>query len=859
MQSSERQNQCSDLSKSSVELCFPEILLDSDLHLWLSRSSPCIMAPPSEHPSEDTGSSLGDSAYEILGDSTILTSSDEDRSDNTDSIASTDEHGHDDVASMAGTEESGDTTSSNAPDLPVSAPVAATLFSGSQGATSSGMTVTDDDAPPIQFEEPPCFGAEQVAVSHTIRNFDEVETAELLKTLHLLDSPTRITATVRQTMTKHGLSVDGPFRILYVGSSSVKDDIVAKIAAALAVPVLVPTGVPCTNRRSPRFNIVPVSSFGARKSPEVELIDSFGIELVVDDCTSAMMTGGRSEANAKLRLRLNDTFWCHSDPDAEPMVRTPNSSWELPHLAIFLLDEDDGSVSRQKRRHARQFAQRHEIPTILVSRLPLYEASSSLFALDHHSVHMCLESRNPERGHRIHKRLPIDLGTFLKVDARQMNRNLACLTGLYLTGKTHVVEKPMSQAVEDPERLLDSSFGLAHSIYMLRERNGQKWRALLTLGLFVLTAMIGTALTLTYGSTNTGYLVPRAQQDPQMVPSTGSVASLAPATTTATATPPSQEFGSPPKPSLSIDKATTNSLALSGSRMDLASLLSDPATTTLNESDKFKIQVVGDVHMILRPPHRIALLKKPPKLHVKILRGEQVLEAQLSKLFDGVYALQLEREEAYGPVNVTVWTQSRPRTQQTLEVDFGTPWLKVAGWKKAAQVVSEQIQKDIRQAQVNVQVGAGRLGTGLSEALKSTMQRAESAAAEALEVQNRWLNLALKKQSMATAATRRLSREASKRGSRLSSQLTSQAQRVTNRALYGMAEFYNAYASTETLEFYRSLGLRASKTFTAKRAQRQARRLWQMLVGTDGVETEAEGRARTKEAIRRKSCKTCRR
>jgi hypothetical protein len=116
--------------------------------------------------------------------------------------------------------------------------------------------------------------------------------------------------------------------------------------------------------------------------------------------------------------------------------------------------------------------------------------------------------------------------------------------------------------------------------------------------------------------------------------------------------------------------------------MDLARSLLDPSVASLNESDQFKVHVIGDCHIILRPPRSFTLMKKRPKLYVEVSQNDHAVEHQLSKLFEGVYAVKLQREDAYGSMNVSVWIKSKPMFNQTYVVEFGTPWLKILGWKK---------------------------------------------------------------------------------------------------------------------------------------------------------------------------------
>ncbi|KAI9850056.1 MAG: hypothetical protein M1838_006136 [Thelocarpon superellum] len=818
----------------SANLCFPLLTLDSELHEWLAQPSRCTMAHTCDVHSDDTSSSLGDSAYEMLGDSTILTSSEEDRDDANDSIASADENGPDDVASLVDSGEADEARSSFEPtELPGPNPADHVLrFDSSDDVSGSGMTVVNDGSPAIpsiEFEEPPCYGAERVAVIHTIRNFDEDATTEMLKYMHLADPPARISATIRQTMTKQGLAVDEPFRMVYVGSPSAKGEIVAKIAAALAVPVLGPTGQPGMRQRSSRFNVVPISAFGAGKAPEVELIDSFGLELVVDDCTSAKTASVGSTPDA-VSLRLNDSFWYSSERSEWKNVHEPHVSWQVPHIAVFFCSDDDSVHARQTRHYARSFMIRHHISSIVISQTPLYGRPGHTYALDHHSVHMCLESRSPVHGTRVHKRLPIDLSTFLNLDARQMNRNLACLTGLHAGRSGAVPAQRVSSTprdatvAQDPEHLGYASFGLAQSFYALRERKGQEWKALLMFGAFFVCAVLGTVVSLACRQME----VPRwslAELASSQVTPTASSAPLATMTPHPSSTVSSPGVLSSPTPSRLLEKGTPNSLSLASGSLDLASLLLDPALISLNESDKFKMQLVGECHMILRPPHRFLQSRKSPRLLVKVMRNEQQLQVNLSKLFDGVYALQLPREEAYGPLNVTVWTQSKPRMAQSFEVDFGTPWLKVAGWKKAAQMVREQVHKDVQHAQSAMHGAMTRLSGELSTMWDSAGQSLTAAQHEAEHLQHlsHWMG----------TRTQETSAQLLKRGKALSAAMASRLQGMSSQVAEQAGKIDATSAISNVLDSCRALSHRAAKTFTAKRAQKQARRLWWKLLGRD--------------------------
>jgi hypothetical protein len=95
--------------------------------------------------------------------------------------------------------------------------------------------------------------------------------------------------------------------------------------------------------------------------------------------------------------------------------------------------------------------------------------------------------------------------------------------------------------------------------------------------------------------------------------------------------------------------------------------------------------------MIIKAPAKLKVKKRDPSFKVSITRGTELLgNLSLSKLFDGVYTVQLDRADAYGLLNVTI-TMAKAEITEVHEVDFGTPWLKAAGWKKAVSRAQEDI------------------------------------------------------------------------------------------------------------------------------------------------------------------------
>jgi hypothetical protein len=115
---------------------------------------------------------------------------------------------------------------------------------------------------------------------------------------------------------------------------------------------------------------------------------------------------------------------------------------------------------------------------------------------------------------------------------------------------------------------------------------------------------------------------------------------------------PPQPHDSSALSSSETDHPMSNSVA--NLSLDFVGIPFNQPLTTLSDSDKFKLHIIGDSYMVLPPPRPFALLKKPPKIFVRATRSDRAVDVRLSKLFEGAYTLKLEREDAYGTMNVSV-------------------------------------------------------------------------------------------------------------------------------------------------------------------------------------------------------------
>jgi len=152
---------------------------------------------------------------------------------------------------------------------------------------------------------------------------------------------------------------------------------------------------------------------------------------------------------------------------------------------------------------------------------------------------------------------------------------------------------------------------------------------------------------------------------------------------------------------------------------DIASFLLEAYAIAPNKSEQFKVHVLGDCHIVMRPPHWFTKMKRPPPLRYKISRKADRLEHKISSLFDGVYALRIPREEAYGILDVFIWTESKPLVKESFEVDFGSSWLKTGAWRRA---ISAALRNDLNLVQTMLKTVCDHTKAELTVFVNSTIQ-----------------------------------------------------------------------------------------------------------------------------------------
>ena len=743
MQQTERDKPRPDI-ESSPTLKFPTIPVHGTPASWLSQSQLITMTSQSDENScDDTSSSLGDSSYDFVDDRSNVTTDDEDQDAMIESTTSSDGHDFD---------------QSDARPLHGRSAGAGYQISHSQGSKnpSDQSTYPRSDhpcsrqqpyqqAPPnqvpvktqhseqevIEFVEPSITNlnfSKPVEVSHTLQIIDGQDAAVSKFYLDMLARRSgKVAVTVRQTMASHGLQLCGrPYKIIYIGDSSMRDVMVQKIATALATSLNNSSSPNAENVRPSKFNVVPISAFGEETSPEVVLIDSSGLEMSVEECSSASFAR-KEGGNDTIIIQLSDGSVVVSSWSGSKFV--VSKDWRIADLAVICTSESDSIAVKQTRRIARSFMSRHAVQTIVVTEASYWQSHTDAITLDYLTPHIHVESLEPIGQNRIQsvRRMPIDLETFLRIDAGQLNRNLACLAAAHGvskgSGSPNVAKSRRSSHDSLSFQEIYDAFVTDIRKDGLKGLNRYEYMA----GFVVLLMSVLSMVVVGFGLT--GILGASRVSNSRVFPTTVASTSvlIVSTSTTATAAPLSSPSLSAVAASLaSSTPARVSPIRSPSTDVDIASFLLDTYVLAPNQSDQFKVHVLGDYHVVLRPPHWFSKMRKAPKLLFKVTRNRKVLEHQISTLFDGVYALEIPREDSFGLLSVAVWTESKPKIEESFEVDFGSSWFKVAGWEKASRIVTETICSDLHSVQTGLRILYEQTKTGLYNSLQE--QRAKVAA-----------------------------------------------------------------------------------------------------------------------------------
>ena len=810
--------------KSTGHLQIPTLSVSGTPASWMSRSKlvedKMAFQNDGDSSCDEAASSLGDSSYDFLDDRSAFT--DDEERDLMSESASSDNHGPSTISNNSAHASQ----DSRLDDSPVTL-TTPTAYGNNSVHVHSIQHMEEDDFLAEDPDEPILFEEPSVVNLHTSRLTEVCHTLRIMETPYPVEGALqkasqalpegKVEITVRQTMASQSLQLNGkPYKVLIVGDDPATDLVVKKIAATLAASKKQSDADPVDVSPS-KFSIVPISGFGDSRHPEVVLIDSSRLELSVEYCTAATYDF-TEESKDILSLRMANggrIYSCWLPPVASYVY---SEGWEPPDLAILFTSEEEDAVASKTRAVAQSFMHRHGVSSIIIQKKAMWTKRSTL---DYLTPHLCLESQQSTDQNAVSKiRYPIDLLTFLNIDEGQLNRNLACLAqSKRRESKVRSSdEKNTSQGMTFHQTLKPFCGEYTPKLLRFFDSFSPHLVACILLGI-MLGCLIGLE---TFKATPT---------DTSILPSTNfsNIGETTQLSLSSTLTPVVSSVAS-----TTSQKPATKTLS---SNTDIASFLMDAYALGPDKSDDFLIQLLGDRHIVIDTPRWMHKSKKAPALHFEVSRENNSVEYTCSKIGEGVVALQVPYEEAYGMLNVSMTILSKPTRQKNFQVDFGSSWLQIAAWKRASRVISDTIRKDLSIMQTSLSTVYNHSMTELSTFVNQTKHR----LAEQKKIRRAMLSSQLKhshSKALLLAESKELSRYASQirteRG-RVARQIHSLKRHLAQRfSVYAHNRFQilssHAYAYKQKLnEFKADRQVVAGEYLKA--AQINALRAWWKVVG----------------------------
>ncbi|POS70549.1 hypothetical protein DHEL01_v211055 [Diaporthe helianthi] len=700
-------------SRSVPTLRFPRPQGNQRLANWVSSSSPDIMASP--HTNDDDGS-LSDSTFEIIPrDSTDEGSLDSRAGSMSESFSELDRYpnveevqilpsGEDTMSNSVGSTFESDSDSEDEdeepaeeslPSVRADGPVrsdhdADELLRESFTQASVPTVFSPASTGSIEFIEPAEVDVriDKISVKHTIREYNEWEAITLLRGLELTEVPRRLCATIRQTMSQRCLSTREAFRVLYLGDEGMKGEIILKISRAITCSSSVDYNESKMLRKNTEgvYNIVPIT-FGDAKDRDVELMEASAFQIKVDTCQGAD------------KLPIEGTFFrddivysvtidggCGGEkyksvPAGGPGGATVLPTWSPSHVAVIYCSEADDAEMVSKQEVLWELCRRHSIPCLFISehsalKCPNFGRWRNY--TNEHAVHLSLESRESKARESSwpEQRFPIDLFSFLNIDNRQMNQNLAYLTGLQ--------EPPQVAENKAPT----ASFPRISLLYgghkNSSEHESKDWRFYaekLYYRYFPLLCSMGVVLVAMVFAGIFKFITPTTISDSTAYRALSDLPETTVGMATATAT-------------VTVSHTSTKTVKLTTSETPVfGGLLSDIAHTVSSEPSPrdsvCTVEMYSDNEILLKLPSgtKTSWLAKGA-IEVDIFRGNSPIKSKLSSIDEGIL-VEINESDAHGVVNVSIVTSRKPKINETFAIDFGTSFF--TGALEAAKVTFEEV------------------------------------------------------------------------------------------------------------------------------------------------------------------------
>jgi hypothetical protein len=612
---------------SSQDLKFPPVQVAHSL-TKLGLETLMMRSTPRRAP-EESGSSLDDSSYDLLGDG-VMDMSDDDEA-HTESIASTDgptpddtsdDFSDDDVEYEAGDNHLQNSSYSSHGDTQEQQTHVHPILSGEDSSLTEVPPYLSGSMSSRHFIlHEQNTGNTNVSQGSSVIKSSAGYTDELPPVFDRYGCK-EIRLSVKAALSKDPLATPDAYRILYIGSGKwAEGTITSKICAALAA-------YPSTSKSvMVRGHIEPYAPVPhADRCAKMEIHKSREKIHVL-----AIMEDGR-------QLMFGSGLCAHS-PDRPDLV-------VLCHPSVL-----DNTADKQDLASAKEVFQREEIPCLELAETNPFGAGSSVD--ENTSLRVCVEGRdNPNTDYELKEVLPLDIHQFDQFEPSQLNRHLALIS-------PHLAKAQGTKAAASART---SWFGDKIKTSTKRMPSPWPWAKVLA-SAFVLFALVPALL---LGTAYTPMLYQKVSQSQ-------SVSSAVPETQNVTST-------ITPIASVSPTAARYPFLCSSGASeapRGLTVIPPQPKQVTQKPKAKndqdggFEIQTTGDHQFVLRPSKAFNSNRKKPQLQIQVSQRSQEVSARYNRTTTGEYIVDLEHQYRFDKFNVSIATHSKPLVRQSFEVMLG--------------------------------------------------------------------------------------------------------------------------------------------------------------------------------------------
>lgn len=614
-------------SKAAPEFQYPPV--QADRSLTSLDLNTLMMKSTTRRLSEEPGSSLDDSTYELLTDSLIETSDDE---AHTASIASTsDDHTQDD-GSIFGDDDDDDDfeTTDRALDASIQSMHAAAADDDLEtpletGGEDSMLTMVPDHmdgsggSRMIQLDEEPTEDPEVSLGTTIVRSFP-TQTEELPKVLETYGQ-TQVQLGVKVALSSRYITTPESYKILYLGLPEqwVQDNITHHIHAALTASPSKTRSVMVRGQMEPLGTVI-----DTYRCTRLEIMGSDitrpPIQVHIDD-------GRHIKIDRRKKPKFDLVILCHTQ-------------------------KRDYATDVQSYDSLRTALRQHSTPMIELSEIKPYGAGNHTY--DMRSLVASVEGRSDdEADFELLEVLPLDVFSFCELEPAQINRHLALISPHLLPPVVEVSPKTRFSAVTDTVRAIGKQL-----------RTGAPATTKVLLLSIALAAMLSAfVLSPVY--------MPLLLQKSAEVATEPSMVAVSPASSPSITSSAviSSSIASIPSPSSSAASVPKGLTIVAPQSEQLK-----PKQVNDKKDDRakgFDIQTAGEKQFVLTPSKELASSRKKPQLQIEVFRNATSVPVRYVRTITGEYFVDLKDEYPFGKFNISIASYSKPLLCQSFEVNLG--------------------------------------------------------------------------------------------------------------------------------------------------------------------------------------------